>query len=174
MRINLFGPPGVGKSTAAAAMYARLKKAGVNVESVTEYAKSWVTRGLPVKRYDQIYFFGKQQQYEYRWLANGVAHIITDSPVFLSVMHALKYGAADLAPHLWELTKLYDAEHPCLNILLKRGNYAYQQQGRFQTEGESAQFGTEMRAWLTAYYGTFHDVPADDEEALFQLIMRHV
>ena len=37
--INLFGAPGVGKSTGSACVFADLKKEGVNAELISEYAK---------------------------------------------------------------------------------------------------------------------------------------
>lgn len=40
--INLFGEPSVGKSTAAMTITANLKRAGVNAEYVSEFAKDKV------------------------------------------------------------------------------------------------------------------------------------
>ena len=40
--VNLFGAPGCGKSTLAAALFSELKKAGFNAELVTEYANDKV------------------------------------------------------------------------------------------------------------------------------------
>ena len=39
MIINIFGGPGVGKSTVAADLFVIMKKEGYSVELVTEYAK---------------------------------------------------------------------------------------------------------------------------------------
>lgn len=40
--INLFGGPGIGKSTLAAGLFEHMKIAGFNVELVNEYAKDMV------------------------------------------------------------------------------------------------------------------------------------
>lgn len=40
--VNIFGGPGVGKSTTAADLFVAMKKAGYNVELVTEVAKDFV------------------------------------------------------------------------------------------------------------------------------------
>jgi adenylylsulfate kinase-like enzyme len=40
--INLFGGPGTGKSTLAAALFTDLKMKGINAELVTEFAKDLV------------------------------------------------------------------------------------------------------------------------------------
>ena len=38
--INIYGGPGVGKSTGAAMIFAKMKMLGINCELVTEYAKT--------------------------------------------------------------------------------------------------------------------------------------
>ena len=40
--INLFAGPGAGKSTTAAGLFHLMKIAGMNVELVTEFSRSWV------------------------------------------------------------------------------------------------------------------------------------
>lgn len=40
--VNLFGAPGVGKSTGAARIFSNLKMAGINAELITEFAKDKV------------------------------------------------------------------------------------------------------------------------------------
>ena len=40
--VNLFGPPGSGKSTGAAYIFSKLKMAGINAELVDEFAKAKV------------------------------------------------------------------------------------------------------------------------------------
>ena len=43
--INLFGAPGVGKSSAAAGLFYYMKRDGFSVEQVTEYAKYLILSG---------------------------------------------------------------------------------------------------------------------------------
>jgi len=43
--INLLGGPGVGKSTAAAKLFAKYKDEGKSVELVREYVKDWAWEG---------------------------------------------------------------------------------------------------------------------------------
>jgi Ni2+-binding GTPase involved in maturation of urease and hydrogenase len=84
--INLFGPPGSGKSTGAAEVFAALKKLGVNAELVTEFAKdkAWEHNLKAVN--NQAYVFGKQC-YRMSRCADEVDVIITDSPLFLSIIY---------------------------------------------------------------------------------------
>jgi thymidylate kinase len=137
MRINFFGGPGSGKSTTAAWLFSELKREHYSVELVMEYVKSWATMNRPVNKFDQVYLFGKQCQYEYRWLSHGVKNIVTDSPTFLSSVYARKYMSKEMAHHLSELNKLYDEEFPCVNIFLKRNDKPYQTEGRYQNREEA-------------------------------------
>ena len=57
---NLFGPPGAGKSTLAAYVFAKLKMMGVNCELVTEFAKDKVWEKNNEALSNQIYIFAKQ------------------------------------------------------------------------------------------------------------------
>lgn len=153
MRINLFGGPGSGKSTTAARVFAQLKERLVSVELILEYVKSWAHAKRPVKRFDQVYLFGKQQQYEYRCLASGVKNIITDSPCWLSVFYSKVYGFPPLGDAIETLCKLYDAEHPCTNIFLRRGDKPYVQEGRYQTAEEARKLDDTMLLLLRDQYG---------------------
>lgn len=58
--INLFGGPGVGKSTLAATTFAHMKQEGYSVELVTEYAKQLTWEGRTNALSNQIYVFAKQ------------------------------------------------------------------------------------------------------------------
>lgn len=82
--INLFGGPGSGKSTTAAGLFYVMKRQGLKVELVTEYAKDlvWSNR-LDEMMDQQEYIFAKQNNRIHR-LRKKVDYVITDSPVFLS------------------------------------------------------------------------------------------
>lgn len=84
--INLFGGPGVGKSTLAAEVFADLKKKRLNCELVTEYAKdlTWQESFKVLK--NQIYVWAKQHQRLDR-LKGKVEIVVTDSPYLLSVVY---------------------------------------------------------------------------------------
>jgi len=139
-RINLFGGPGVGKSTTAARIFAHLKIKNVSVELVSEYVKSWAAMKRPIRKYDQLYLFGKQQQYEYRWLSHDIEIIVTDSPTFLSTIYAREYVSNEMADALITLDNLYEEDYPSLNIYLDRGDNDYKQEARYQDEGEARRF----------------------------------
>ena len=77
--VNLFGTPGVGKSTGAAYIFSELKMRGINAELVTEFAKDKVWENNDEVFKNQAYIFGKQS-YKMSRCRDKVDVIITDSP----------------------------------------------------------------------------------------------
>lgn len=138
MRINLFGGPGSGKSTTAAWIFSKLKKKNYSCELISEYVKSWAIAKRQVVGFDQVYLFGKQMQAEYKFLSNGVKHIITDSPVLLSACYTRTYfDDLGIADHLEAIEGEYENRWPSLNIFLNRTGKAYRTEGRYQTEDDA-------------------------------------
>ncbi len=88
--INLFAGPGVGKSTTAAILFEEMKRKGLNVELVTEYAKSKVRENSLDVLKDQVYLLAKQD-HRLEVLRDKVDYVITDSPILL-YMHYSKYS----------------------------------------------------------------------------------
>jgi hypothetical protein len=125
--VNLFGGPGIGKSTVAAALFAMLKLNGVSCELVTEYAKDKVWEGSDDMLRDQIYVFAKQ--FHRVWALQGkVDVVVTDSPFLLSLYYgrdatsdAFKRTVVDEYDKMWNL-----------DILLNR-SVPYDPAGRQQT-----------------------------------------
>ena len=174
MRINLFGGPGSGKSTTAARVFSELKERKTSVEHVSEYVKSWAYSGRPVKHFDQIYIFGKQQQYEFRWLTNGVKNVITDSPCFLSAYYSRKYISEDMAEAIWRLCELYDQTYPCVNIFLERGDKEYVAEGRYQTEEEARSLDVEIYEYLMEKYeGNVIKIPYTDKQLILDTVLKY-
>lgn len=177
MRINFFGGPGAGKSTTTARTFAQLKQRGYSVEHVGEYVKSWAYQHREIKKWDQVYLFGKQQQYEYRFLSQGVKNIITDSPCFLSVIYGLKYQTDDtslLADGLSQLVDEYDRDHPCLNIFLDRGNKPYVQEGRYQDYDAAKDIDAFSKKILDLYGKPFVEINYADEAKILDTVLKAV
>lgn len=138
MRINLYAGPGSGKSTTSAWLFAELKKLGYSIELVSEYVKSWAIAKRNVIGFDQVYLMGKQLNYEYRFLAHGIQHIVTDSPVLLSACYTRSYfNDLKIADHMEAIISEYESRHPSLNIFLDRAGKEYRNEGRYQTEDEA-------------------------------------
>lgn len=146
--INLFGGPGSGKSTTAAALFALMKKQGLSVELVSEYAKQMVFEDrLNVLEEDQLYVFAKQHRKIFT-LRNTVDYVITDSP-FVQGFSYLKDDAIYEKGHFKDLILSTFNKYPNVNVLLHRGDdIPYEQMGRYQNEDEAIKIGNNIGEFL--------------------------
>lgn len=128
--INLYGGPGTGKSTTAAALFALMKRNGINVELVTEFAKDLVWTERNKELGDQIYIFGKMYHKLWR-LRDKVDYVIIDSPLPLCAYYDQEglLGFKELVFNMYNSFTNY-------NFRLKR-HFKYQEEGRYQTESEA-------------------------------------
>lgn len=128
--LNLFAGPGAGKSTTAAAVFAELKRLGVNAELASEYAKDKFYEGTLKSISDYpIYFFAKQHHRVAR-AAEHVDVVVTDSPFIMGLLYQ---GGG---PELKALAMAEQNRWETLNIFLHRPQ-SYAKQGRSQTREES-------------------------------------
>lgn len=145
----MLGGPSVGKSRTAAWLYSELKELKYSVELVGEYVKPRAYQNVKLHKYDQIYIFGKQLHYEYRYLCNGVDTIITDSPTILSAVYAKKYiQESSIWKYITDANHEYALEFPSLNILLRRDNKDFDPNGRFQTFEESCVIDKDIMEYM--------------------------
>ena len=147
--VNLYGGPGTGKSTTAAALFAEMKYRGVNCEYIQEYAKdkAWEFGtnhlGVPKVFQAQEYIFGKQH-FRMRRCATDVDLIITDSPLFLGLVYMPDdFPLPSLRSTIREAYDLYDN----LDVFLVRTK-PYNTKGRFQTEQEAKTLDKVIKAML--------------------------
>lgn len=156
--VNLFGAPGAGKSTGAAEIFAALKKAGVNVELVAEFAKdkTWEhnTKALGV----QEYVFGKQS-YRLARCRDDVDVIVTDSPLPLSIIY--NHNPA-LGKAFNEVVFAVFDTYYNLNYYINRVK-PYNPAGRNQTEAESDALNVPIKNLLSDYNINYIDINGDDE-----------
>jgi hypothetical protein len=174
MRINLLAGPGSGKSTTAAWLFSELKIRHISVELITEYVKSWATQKRQVTTFDQVYLFGKQMQYEYRFLNNGIKNVVTDSPLILSCVYAdYYYPEMKLGQHLLEIMHKYESQYPSLNIYLERKDKPYNQEGRYQTYEEAKRVDELVKEAIHKYLPNVHYVDYNDRNGILCLALEH-
>jgi len=155
--INLFGGSGIGKSTTAAKIYARLKDMGIETELVREYVKHWAWNNRQVGEYDQLYLLGKQSQAEAQ-LYGKVDVIVTDSPVLLAGVYA-KFRWDGVADYVDQAAKSFvrHAEGNCVchaNFVLRRDK-PFNPEGRYETEEQSR----EIDSFILDYLDQEEDFP---------------
>ncbi len=148
--INVFGGPGIGKSTTAALIFQCLKEKGKSVEMSPEFIKKWVWNGIQPKFLDYHYIFANQSKSEYD-LFGKVEYIVTDSPVLLSVYYAHpEKMVGDSVSKMYEAYKRMCEEEKVstINIMLKRldssQTNAFDEDGRFHNEEQSKQIDKDL------------------------------
>lgn len=142
--INIFGAPGAGKSTAAAALFALMKLEGYKVELVTEHAKDLTYSESFKELSDQLKVFGEQNHRMNR-LVGHVDYIVTDSPL----MNSLVYGNED-SLHFKGLVMEKHCEYDNVNVYINRIK-DYAAYGRTQTAEESDMLGEKILSILATY-----------------------
>lgn len=154
-RINLFGRPGIGKSTVAAHIYHQMKIRGLKVELINEYVKSWAYMGRPIRSFDQVYVFGKQINAEDRLLFHSkLDYIIADSPILIQCCYA-QLSNDPVRHALRQLVRLFDQQFAPLNVFLDSPTEQHQDEGRFHNL-ETARASAEiMKAVLIEEYGGY-------------------
>ena len=141
--VNMFGGPGCGKSTGAAYVFAMLKMHNVNCELSTEFAKdkTWESNSKALEC--QPYVFGKQC-YRLDRCADQVDVIVTDSPLFLSMVYNKDMGIENEFSKM-VLKKFNEFDN--INFFLKRLK-EYNPKGRSQTLEEAKQLDEKIQQLL--------------------------
>ena len=133
--INLFGGPGVGKSTLAAQVYAELSKLGYRVEYVSEFAKDCIWSDCEGLLQDQ-FLVAAQQNHRIARLEGKVDVVVTDSPSLLGIVYRdvwndTRYSSV-LDNLIWECHRKYTT----LNFVIPRC-HEFVDQGRVHNEQQS-------------------------------------
>jgi deoxyadenosine/deoxycytidine kinase len=152
--INIFGGPGIGKSTIAAGLFYKMKLAGMHVELVTEYAKDLVYQDRLENMLDQQEYIFAKQNYKLHILRDKVDWIVTDSPILLSYVYP-KINQEQKGTSYWPAFDEFKAfvlatvnSYDNLNIMLSRNTKTYQQEGRVHSLTEASIIDTNIQRML--------------------------
>ncbi len=114
--INLYGPPGVGKSSVRSGLFWLMKSLHLSVEEVSEYAKYLVLSGRTWQlRDEQLYLLAKQH-HKQLILRGQYEYAITDSPLALCGF----YAPPGYLPSFQALVRDAHASFDNLNFYLTR------------------------------------------------------
>lgn len=149
--INLFGGPGIGKSTLASGLFHVMKNADKKVELIHEFAKELTYGDDGVRLSDQLLLLGEQHHRLFR-LREKVDYTISDSPFVMGLVYQVDDGylpATEFANLAVRLFKGYNN----LNVLLKRdlSEHTYQDYGRDQTLAEAIAKDDQIRMMLNHF-----------------------
>ncbi len=169
--INLFGGPGIGKSTLAAELFVSLKKSHVSVELVTEYAKDLVYEKRHNILDDQLYIFAKQNRRLRRLEEYGVEYAITDSPLLLSVFYEY-FHKGQISPFFLNLGLEIFGRYKNINFILNRLDCDYKTEGRLETFDQALQVDSKIKTFLQNYEIDYEEICHNDVEKRIREILK--
>jgi hypothetical protein len=165
--INLFGGPGIGKSSIASGITYKLKKKHIRVNNPYEFPKllAWDKNNEAIK--DQLYVLANQ----HRGIAQSygkVDYIVIDSPIMFSLIYKTWYNTGYPAEFysdafnqmIIDLHNRYDN----INILLERTNEAIHNDGeRYQNLEESIAIDNHSKKILEDNNIPYHTVKVGND-----------
>ncbi len=145
--VNFYGGPGSGKTTAALELTAALKKAGYNVEYVSEFAKQLVLENKTELLKNQQYVTDGQYALLNR-IRNNADVIVTDSPVLLGLVYGKYNGISD---EYAKKIRSYHDSFDNFNMFVERPTDAtFQKERRIHDEAQSVKLDGEIKDMLKA------------------------
>lgn len=151
--INFIAGPGAGKSTVAAGLFHVMKRAGDNVELVSEYAKDMTWEGRDNILQDQLYMLAKQNRRLQR-LEGKVDYAITDSPLLLGAIYTTQDYYKNFIPLVKEVYDGYDNE----TFMIVRTK-EYHTVGRSQTKAQAIEIDDKITLRLDAMCVKYDKIP---------------
>lgn len=164
--INLYGGPGTGKSTTAAGLFYLMKRKGMKVELVTEFAKELVYSKADKIMQDQIFMCATQHHRLYRLNQTGVEYVISDSPLRLCQYYA-KYSTQP-SEVINKVVSLVDSLYDNYNVFINRTK-PYIKLGRKGNEEEAKEADEGIKMLDIKF-----DLVLDDSDTICQEIFKHL
>lgn len=156
--INLFGGPGVGKSSTAYMLAGYMKWKGLQAELVTEYAKDIVWKEAYNSLNNQIYVTA--QQYNRLFiLKNKVDYVVNDSPILLGLVYGKDEdpGVTNFKKALLDIHNSQDT----LNVVLTRMK-EYNPIGRVQSEEDACELDKIIKKMLDNNNIFYYELNGDE------------
>lgn len=155
--VNVFGGPGVGKTTTAARIFTALKMRAIDSELIDEVARTCIQTGQLGALEIQPYLFG-QSLYRLKTTARNTDVVIMDAPLLLNPIYD-KRQSPGLRALCWEEHQLF----PNLNIVLDRPNHVkHSMVGRIHDLDQSENLHNDIVRFLDEIKLPYVRMRADD------------
>lgn len=156
--INLIAPPGSGKSTGAAYIFAQCKLNGINAELIQEFAKDKVWEENSEVFKNQAYIFGKQS-FRMSRCKDKVDVLVTDSPLILSAFYNTDPTLGEAFDEV--VTNVFNS-YDNINYFINRVK-PYNPKGRHQSEQESDDMRAPLLKFLKDHNIQYKEVDGDTD-----------
>jgi len=173
--INIFGGPGIGKSTTAAKIYHDLQMNGYECDLPYEFPKQVAWEENRSQITDQLFIFAGQHRNIVRSYGK-VDYIILDSPILLSLVYKNLYNEgfpSSLYGNEFDrmalgIFKSYDN----INFNIERNKMDYITEGRFQSYDESVMIDNRITSILVDNQIDF--IPIKQTKDIADRIVEHI
>jgi hypothetical protein len=157
--VNLFGPPGVGKSSVRSGLFWLMKSLHLSVEEVSEYAKYLVLTGRTWQLQDEQLYLLAKQHHKQLILRGQYEYAVTDSPLSLCGFYAPPGYLKSFLPLVRDAHASFDN----LNFYLTRDldDHAFEPNGRVHDRAAAGRIDREMRDYLAREGIDCVEVPID-------------
>jgi nicotinamide riboside kinase len=169
--VNIVGGPGIGKSTLAAALFATLKKRGILVEHVQEYAKELVwKRDFKTLANQDFVLAGQIQKLDF--LVDQVKVIVLDG----SLINGMYYNRRNGGSYQRIDANIIEYYNRFRNIVVCpiRKPFEFSQEGRLEGLDESKQIDIALRGILRELGEEYTEIDVDNIEFLADLVCQKI
>jgi hypothetical protein len=157
--INLFAPPGTGKTATGQILSGLLSIANYKVEYIPEFAKFATLSKNDAALQDQVYMFGKQENRLNVLNKADLDFVVMDGPLPLALLFHPDKHYRNFEPLVMEVFKDFDN----INVYLKRGpSHVYKTHGRNETSEEALQLDSDLRDILRRHEVPFREFTVDE------------
>ena len=165
--INLFGGPGIGKSSIASGLTYKLKKKHITCDNPYEFPKllAWDDNHSAIQ--DQLYVLANQHRGIVKSYGK-VDYIVLDSPILLSLTYRNYYKGTEYPSSLYGESfdkMVLDTfnQYDNINIVLDRADGVHNNDERYQNLEESKELDVVIENSLIENNIPFHKIKVDDD-----------